>query len=393
MELTYEEVNLYRMTFKNQFDDEPIEQIPDLDKEYYLFKDCKVVGFTYLFKLLYLLDKHPELIYQLHTHMGDINNKINSVTPLHFICWHSESDELPNIIQLLIDSGADINAKDKYNNTAFNNVCRNYNSDKLYEVLKLLIVNNAVVNTQNKDNMTPLHHICRFNNSDRLPEIVQLLIDGGVDVNTKNINNWTALHHICGNCESDKLPEAIQLLIRAGVDVNTKNTDESTALQLICLHQKSNKLVESIQLLINAGTNVNAINIKGSNALKLLCLRSSSYKLPKLLELFELLIKAGSNIDVESVTKLKDCKIYDMIIQYRKHDFQQIKPFLGYFGEGQIKLLNYFELFKKSVKSVEDLYNKIYYFPGNIGALLCESRFVSSFDTHHRQNKSHFLFN
>lgn len=108
MELICDDVDVYKMTFKNQFDDEPVEQIPNLDKEYYLFKDCKVIGFTYFFKLLYLLDKHPKLISRLHTHVNDINNRINSVTPLHFICWHSKSNELPKIIQLLIDLGADV---------------------------------------------------------------------------------------------------------------------------------------------------------------------------------------------------------------------------------------------------------------------------------------------
>lgn len=265
------------ITYDNQFDNEPIEQIPNPNKKYYLTKYCTVIGFTHFFKLLWLIEKHPELLHKLSEYAEDANIMINNWTALHFVCYNYQSSKLPEVVKLLIKYGVNANANTNYNQTALQYVCRNYRSDKLCEVIKLLI-------------------------------------NGGADVNAKNNYNQTALYCISWNYHIDKLP-SIEALIESGIDLDTK-----------------------------------------------------------------LLAKA------------KKYTVYDTIITYHKHDSQIIKQYIRYFTEEQIKLLDYFEQFKISIKPLTTIFDEFYYCPHNIGAILCESKFYLNRDIYYYSNKLQFLF-
>ena len=87
-----------------------------------------------------------------------------------------ESENVANV-RLAIDSGADVNAEDKYGYIPLH-----YANTK--EIIKLLIEAGADVNTKNNDDWTPLHIV-------RTKEIAEVLIAAGADVNAKNNNGAT----------------------------------------------------------------------------------------------------------------------------------------------------------------------------------------------------------
>lgn len=63
----------------------------------------------------------------------------------------------PKIVKLLIDKGADVNAKDRdTSSTALHSAVRNDNKEH-YEIAKLLIKADAYVNACNSDKRTPLN--------------------------------------------------------------------------------------------------------------------------------------------------------------------------------------------------------------------------------------------
>lgn len=343
-----------KMTYENQFDNEPIEQIPDVNKEYYLNRDeySGSTGFTYLFKLLWLIDKYPELINWVSLDKKDINVKVKGWTALHFVCHNYKSGKLPKVIQLLSDLGVDMNARTYTGYTALHFV-----SDWPIE-------------------------------SNKLPQVLQSMIRGGVDVNDKGGINISALHLICRYYKSNNLPDAVKILINAGANVNALNYCGSTALHEICNNQEFDSLPEVIQILVDAGIDVNIINDYYSTGLyyAICCRKKSVYPI-------QILIKVGVDLNVDQIIICNNSEIYNSIIMYRKHKYSQIKPFLKYLNEEQIKLLSCFSQFKSYIKSVKELYNQIYYCPNNIGALLCESTFENSFRKTHYSNKIYFLFN
>lgn len=97
---------------------------------------------------------------------------------------------------------------------------------------KLLIDNGADVNAKNNDGHTPLHYACVFGHVDA----AKLLIHNEANVNAKDNDGYTPLHCACENGHVD----VAKLLIEKGADVNAKNNDGNTAHRLAMMkgHQE-----------------------------------------------------------------------------------------------------------------------------------------------------------
>ena len=92
---------------------------------------------------------------------------------------------------LLIDRGADINAKLSENQTVLHEAV----SFSQYDMCKLLIDRGADVNVKNYFGFTPLHKILsEYGTSEAKLKIVKLLIENDADVNAKD-PYWTPLDY------------------------------------------------------------------------------------------------------------------------------------------------------------------------------------------------------
>ena len=209
-------------------------------------------------------------------------------TALHWI----RNDNV-EIAKLLIDNGADVNAKTKkFFETNFGKFTSSPTIsipaqstpldlailNEHIKTAKLLIDNGAYINTK-KDNYgdTPLHKI---NNID----IIKLLIDKGTDVNVKNKIGNTPLYYA-------KDLEIAKLLIDNGADVNAKNNQGNTPL-----HYAQN--LEIAKLLIDNGADIYAKSGGGNTPLYY----------AKDLEIAKLLIDNGA--DVNAKNKIGNTPLY-----------------------------------------------------------------------------------
>ena len=126
-------------------------------------------------------------------------------TPLHIAALFSKIVAA----SVLIDSGADVKAKDKHGDTPLHHAA----SRNAAEVAKLLIDNGADVNAKIEGGNTPLHGAAG-------KEVAKLLIDNGADVNAKNNGGTTPLH----GAALTEQREVAALLLENGADVNAKTT-------------------------------------------------------------------------------------------------------------------------------------------------------------------------
>ena len=112
-------------------------------------------------------------------HGADVNareNKISGKIDVKSIQNRSKAAlhvaENPEIVKLLIDNGADVNIVDGKHRTPI--FYTNLHYDKSAEVAKLLIDNGADVNIEDDEHKTPLHYV-------KSMEVAKLLIDAGAD--------------------------------------------------------------------------------------------------------------------------------------------------------------------------------------------------------------------
>ncbi len=128
--------------------------------------------------------------------------------------------EKREIVEMLLNHGANIEAKDGNENTSLQRVAwRNL------EIVKLLLDRGAQVNTKNVHGTTPLHQAANRGQT----AIVDLLLDHGADINAeRSFNGDTPLHWSVAS-RWGRI-ETVKLLIDGGADIDAKNKDGDTPL-------------------------------------------------------------------------------------------------------------------------------------------------------------------
>ncbi|KAN0134304.1 Ankyrin repeat-containing domain protein [Lactarius tabidus] len=211
----------------------------------------------------------PDGVAFLSNFDGIVNAAMDQAgSPLHLASLHDHF----NVMQLLIQRGADITLRDNLNSTPLHLAALRGGTDSV----KLLIEHGADVNAQNKENSTPLHLALHMDNSDAVMGLwvarartVEILIQHGADVHARDENNSTPLH-LASSCGRAK---AMQLLIQHGADVTALDKNDSTPLHLASKSRGVPGLIEqfeSIQVLIQHGAYVNARDKRMSTPLHLL---------------------------------------------------------------------------------------------------------------------------
>lgn len=125
------------------------------------------------------------------------------------------------------------------------------------EIVTMLLDNGADVNAKNNDGNTALMLASKKGQT----EIVSMLLAAGADVNAKVIYGNTALIVASGNGHK----EIVAILLEKGADVNIKSDFGGTALMLASLRGHT----EIVAKLLEKGADVNAENNYGQTALSL----------------------------------------------------------------------------------------------------------------------------
>jgi ankyrin repeat protein len=221
------------------------------------------------------------------------------------------------IIDRLLQHGADINTTDSEGSTLLHSACNSYR-DQVGMVTKLLELG-ANANARNKNGETPLGCAASHSHvniatlllerggadvdasdyhrgntpllrSHQTP-MLALLLERGANVNARDNEGSTKLHDIC--CMMKSSPGAafanVTLLVQAGIDLNAKNNNGETAL-FTAIRQDKRDLVNR---LLQEGTDPNAVDNKGWTALHAASNRGRTH-------LVDPLFEAGVNMNAAS---------------------------------------------------------------------------------------------
>ena len=165
-------------------------------------------------------ERQQEIERQVMERQREINRRVHETERLHRAAGNGREYEVLDALM----NGADINGVSGYDQkTALMLAVIGQHSN----TVRLLIEEGADVNARDKDGETPLHFVTD-------PATARVLIESGADVNARDKDGMTPLHRMAARIiidENDRI-EIGRLLIEAGADVNATNQRGKTAEQV-----------------------------------------------------------------------------------------------------------------------------------------------------------------
>ena len=225
-------------------------------------------------------DGHVEVVRLLLEHGADINapSKYGS-TAWNFAAWGGHVE----VVRLLLEHGADINAQNDDGTTALMSAA----SGGRVEVMRFLLEHGADINAQNDDGTTALMIVAR-NAQENHVEVMRFLLEHGADINAQDNRGRTALMYPYTDFLRQNSVEVMRFLLEHGANINAQDNDGYTALM-----RASGGDVEGVRLLLEHGADIHAQNNNGDTAL----MRAAS---GGDVEVMRLLLEHGADINAQN---------------------------------------------------------------------------------------------
>ncbi len=257
--------------------------------------------------------------YVKNSRIGDNSNKINHMiergiflnymdknlkyTPLiTSIIYVNKTSNLDTIIKL-INSGADVNFKNKNNDTALIFACYFQNVN----IVNILIKAGADINHQNNSGYSPLmivqnclnfNELSNTNKINNILEIMNCLLDAGANIKLNNNKNHNAIIIAIKNSKYYGIKQVKLLIEKSKLNINSRFKSNKNMLSYACYYFGISSSYEVIKYLINLGIDINVQDKKGYTPLMYLISKSNNIT-PELIDCIKLLLNGKSNLDIK----------------------------------------------------------------------------------------------
>lgn len=186
--------------------------------------------------------------------------KPDNMTPLIRLMFMRNRFDKSDLVKALIQAGANVNATTSGDYTPLHFAASK--KDTPHEVIAMLIDNGADMDALNRDGRTPLQGGAFFQSKS-----VITLIEKGADIKKLSSNLSNILHFAVWG--SDNNPD-LAFLLKQDLDINAQNAQGETPLHTAA----SRNYIISVRQLCEAGANINARNNEGQTPLHIAVVQS-----------------------------------------------------------------------------------------------------------------------
>lgn len=187
-----------------------------------------------------MLQENPSMINEIHP---------NGYGLLHIAVY----DGSINVVELLLDEGADVNLLNHRNESALHLAAER----DFQDIAKILLQHGADINRRSFTGNTVLHGAVNARNT----SLFNFLLDNGADVRATNVKGNSVLEEVVRVKSIDML----EMIFKPGVQVDLGLSDAETG-KLMCTAVDSSKK-DIVEFLWNRGFNFIEMNYKGETAL------------------------------------------------------------------------------------------------------------------------------
>ncbi len=190
------------------------------------------------------------------------------------------------VVQLLLNNHANVNASDKQGNTALLYAVRN----KQLPMVELLLNNGATINHNNHGGENALLLACYDNNN----SMVKLLVSKGADVTVASHEGISPIWYACGHNQK----EIVTLFLDNGLDANyskpVSGNDESMNAYMNWVESASNIAIES-------SFSLNGSYSYGGESLLHIAAKKGN------LSMMKLLVERGARVNIQDESGIRPC--------------------------------------------------------------------------------------
>ena len=194
---------------------------------------------------------------------ADVNaqNK-DGLTSLHFASSVSDDKIGRMCVDILVAAGAKVNVQDNRGNTPLMSATMNGNM----ECIEALSLNGGDFSIQNDDGVTPLKYVLlhiedTFGKNIDGENLAKSLLKNGADINETNDYGDTLLTQLI--ISGNRTQKVVDFLLNNGMDANKQNREGFTPLMISIIHHAD----ECFEKLVRHGVDLNIQNEQGINAL------------------------------------------------------------------------------------------------------------------------------
>ncbi len=196
-----------------------------------------------------IIDEDIERLKQLMEQGANLEGQVDGWTPLLRAAYEGNTE----ILNYLLDQGANIDFKDQAQSTPLDWAITNNNTD----IARILVERGADIEASDEDDYTPLMITVAEGNFD----IVRILLDKGSNIEARDKQGKTSL--ILAIYEENI--RMVEYLLEMGANLHTVSDDGWTAL----MEAISCDSIQIVELLIDSGVTIDAKNNKGQTALEI----------------------------------------------------------------------------------------------------------------------------